>query len=52
MSGNNATAEDVTQDVFMQLIRNPKGYDPAKGSVAGYLFGFMRQRAPKGVADA
>jgi RNA polymerase sigma-70 factor, ECF subfamily len=42
MSGNNATAEDVTQDVFMQLIRNPKGYDPAKGSVAGYLFGIAR----------
>ena len=42
MSGNNATAEDVTQDVFMQLIRNPNGYDPAKGSVAGYLFGIAR----------
>src|ERR1700726_3731790 len=42
MSGNNATAEDVTQDVFMQLIRNPNGYDPAKGSVAGNLFGIAR----------
>jgi len=42
MSGNNATAEDVTQEVFMQLIRNPKSYDPAKGSVAGYLFGIAR----------
>ena len=42
MTGNNATAEDVTQDVFMQLIRNPKNYDPAKGSVAGYLFGIAR----------
>ncbi len=39
MSGNSATAEDVTQEVFMLLIRNPKSYDPAKGSVAGYLFG-------------
>ena len=26
----------------MQLIRNPNGYDPAKGSVAGYLFGIAR----------
>src|ERR1700693_6044445 len=42
MSGNNATAEDVTQEVFMQLIRTPKSYDPAKGSVAGYLFGIAR----------
>src|ERR1700740_3241733 len=42
MSGNIATAEDVTQEVFMLLIRNPKNYDPAKGSVAGYLFGIAR----------
>jgi RNA polymerase sigma-70 factor (ECF subfamily) len=42
MSGNSATAEDVTQEVFMLLIRNPGNYDPAKGSVAGYLFGIAR----------
>jgi RNA polymerase sigma-70 factor (ECF subfamily) len=42
MSGNSATAEDVTQEVFMLLIRNPKNYDPAKGSLAGYLFGIAR----------
>src|SRR5882762_10468446 len=42
MSGNSATAEDVTQEVFMLLIRNPKNYDPAKGLVSGYLFGIER----------
>src|SRR6202790_1633890 len=42
MTGNCATAEDVTQEVFMLLIRNPRNYDPAKGSVAGYLFGIAR----------
>jgi RNA polymerase sigma-70 factor, ECF subfamily len=42
MSGNTATAEDVTQEVFMLLIHNPNNYDPAKGSVAGYLFGIAR----------
>ncbi len=42
MSGNAATAEDVTQEVFMQLIRSPKNYDPGKGSVGGYLFGIAR----------
>jgi RNA polymerase sigma-70 factor, ECF subfamily len=42
MSGNQATAEEVTQEVFMLLIRKPKGYEPAKGSVAGYLFGIAR----------
>ncbi len=42
MSGNRATAEDVTQEVFMQLIHNPKNYDPEKGPVSGYLFGIAR----------
>lgn len=42
MSGNKATAEEVTQEVFMLLIGNPKGYEPEKGAVAGYLFGMAR----------
>src|SRR5579862_675800 len=39
MSGNNATAEEVTQETFMLLIENPKGYEAGKGPVSGYLFG-------------
>jgi RNA polymerase sigma-70 factor, ECF subfamily len=42
MSGNSALAEDVTQEVFMLMIRNPGNYDPAKGSLGGYLFGIAR----------
>lgn len=42
MSGNNATAEEVTQEVFMLLIGNPKGYDATKGPIGGYLFGIAR----------
>ncbi len=42
MSGNQATAEEVTQDVFLVLIRDPRKYDPAKGSLCGYLFGIAR----------
>jgi RNA polymerase sigma-70 factor, ECF subfamily len=42
MSGNSATAEEVTQEVFMLLIENPKNYSPEKGEVAGYLFGIAR----------
>src|SRR5947199_5346528 len=42
MSGNNATAEEVTQEVFMLLIGNPTGYDVTKGSIGGYLFGIAR----------
>src|SRR5438132_1968022 len=42
MSGNNATAEEVTQEVFMLLIGNPKGYQAEKGPMGGYLFGIAR----------
>ena len=42
MSGNAATAEEITQEVFMLLIKRPKGYAEDKGTVAGYLFGIAR----------
>ena len=42
MSGNSAIAEETTQEVFLAVIGKPKSYDPAKGSVAGYLFGIAR----------
>ena len=42
MSGNTATAEEITQEVFMLLIKKPKGYAEEKGTVAGYLFGIAR----------
>jgi len=46
-SGNKATAEEVTQEVFMLLIGNPKGYDAAKGTFGGYLFGIARNLTRK-----
>lgn len=42
MSGNVAVAEDVTQEVFMTLIRDMKKFDPARGTVSGFLFGIAR----------
>jgi len=42
MSGNQANAEEVTQEVFLRLIDSPQKFDPAKGSLAGYLFGIAR----------
>jgi RNA polymerase sigma-70 factor (ECF subfamily) len=42
MSGNTATAEEITQETFMLLIGKPKGYEPEKGPLAGYLFGIAR----------
>ncbi|HWC16171.1 MAG TPA: sigma-70 family RNA polymerase sigma factor, partial [Terriglobales bacterium] len=32
-------------EVFMQLIRNPKGYKSAQGTLAAYLFGTARNLA-------
>jgi RNA polymerase sigma-70 factor, ECF subfamily len=42
MSGNSAIAEDVTQEVFMTLIRDAKRFDPALGTLGGFLFGIAR----------
>jgi RNA polymerase sigma-70 factor, ECF subfamily len=42
MSGNCAAAEDVTQEVFMTLIRDAKRFDPGRGTLGGFLFGIAR----------
>ncbi len=42
MCGNSAIAEDVTQEVFMTLIRDAKRFDPALGTLGGFLFGIAR----------
>lgn len=39
------TAEDLTQEVFIQLWSKPSGFDPTRGSVRSYLFGIGRHRA-------
>ncbi|MGD1211056.1 MAG: sigma-70 family RNA polymerase sigma factor [Candidatus Acidiferrales bacterium] len=42
MSGNPAVADDVTQEVFMTLIRDAKRFDPARGTLGGFLLGIAR----------
>ena len=42
MSGSEAIAEDVVQEVFMVLMNEAKNYDPAKGSLSAYLYGVAR----------
>jgi RNA polymerase sigma-70 factor (ECF subfamily) len=44
MSGSEALAEDVTQDVFIALMRDGWQYDSTRGSVAAYLYGMARNR--------
>jgi RNA polymerase sigma-70 factor (ECF subfamily) len=48
MSGNPGTAEEVTQEVFMALIREPQRFDPAKGSLPAFLYGIARHHLLRG----
>jgi RNA polymerase sigma-70 factor, ECF subfamily len=43
MSGSVTVAEDTTQEVFLALIRDECGFDPERGTLAGYLFGIARK---------
>ena len=43
--GDTATAEDVLQDVFMQLWRNPGAFDAGRGKLAPWLAVISRNRA-------
>ena len=45
MSGSMPMAEDVTQEVFLALLRQDCGYDPDRGTLSGYLFGIARKLA-------
>ena len=42
MSGSEALAEDVVQEVFMVLMRDGGNFDPARGSLSAYLYGIAR----------
>jgi RNA polymerase sigma-70 factor (ECF subfamily) len=43
--GDVAAAEDVVQDVFMTLWRDPSKFDPQRGSLPGYVAMMARSRA-------
>ena len=42
MSGSRTVAEDVTQEVFLVLLRDGAVYDPRRGSVSAFLYGVAR----------
>jgi len=43
--GDTAAAEDVLQEIFMQLWRNPEAFDAGRGNLAPWLAVITRNRA-------
>jgi len=43
--GDTASAEDVVQDLFLQLWRDPSCFDPTRGSLRAYVTVLARSRA-------
>jgi RNA polymerase sigma-70 factor (ECF subfamily) len=42
MSNSRVTTEDVTQEVFINLIHHADRFDPTRGSVRSFLYGIAR----------
>jgi RNA polymerase sigma-70 factor, ECF subfamily len=47
MTGSSWGAEEIVQDVFMTLVREPSKYDVARGSLPAFLFGVTRNKIMK-----
>ena len=47
MTGQAWAAEEVVQDVFMTLVREPKKFDPERGTLGAFLYGVTRNRVMK-----
>jgi RNA polymerase sigma-70 factor (ECF subfamily) len=47
MTGNAWASEEIVQDVFMTLMREPKKYDAERAALAAYLYGIAHNRIMK-----
>ena len=47
MTGHAWAAEEIVQDVFMMLMRDPRKYDATRGTLGGFLYGVTRNRVLK-----
>src|SRR5579864_6767354 len=44
MSGSPSVAEEVTQEVFLTVIRDATRFDPQRGTLLAYLYGIARNQ--------
>lgn len=44
MSSSQEIAEELVQEVFLQVVRGCRGFDPSIGALSSYLFGLARNR--------
>jgi RNA polymerase sigma-70 factor (ECF subfamily) len=44
MSGSPSVAEEVTQEVFLTVIRDATRFDPQRGTLLSYLYGIARNQ--------
>jgi len=47
MTGHPWAAEEIVQEVFLTVIREPKKFDPSRGTLGGFLYGVARNRVMK-----
>jgi len=47
MTGETWGAEEIVQDVFMTLVREPRKFDPDRGTLGAFLYGVARNRVMK-----
>jgi len=47
MTGSRWAAEEVVQEVFLLLIREPQKFQPDRGTLGAFLFGVTRKRVMK-----
>jgi len=47
MTGSSWGAEEIVQDVFMTLVREPSKYDAERGTLPAFLFGIARNKIMK-----
>lgn len=50
MSGAQSIAEDVTQEVFLALLKEGGQYDATRGTLAAYLYGIARRQVLRRLA--